>query len=314
MRPFSAQRCGFRARWPRFAGIVRVICEHVFVCSSASIPPIGWPPPCTRRRNRSRLRPPPGCCCAAPCAGRPAAPDRRRGGAFRCPAGVAQRRGDRARGVDAAAPRARRRRVLRRRPRDHRDPPGRRPDRRDRGGAGRGLRAGRAVRAARRPRRPAACRDHAHHRHPPAGRWPAGRRGAGAPGLPRASRADAVLVAHNARFDVGFLDAELRRLRGRRLAGTVLDTVALARKLVPGRTRYSLSALADRFATGNGVRHRALPDALATAEILLALIGRRRSAAPRRSTDLSPCRRRRRGGRTPSAHWPRRRRARRGPT
>ena len=54
---------------------------------------------------------------------------------------------------------------------------------------------------------------------------------------------DAVLVAHNARFDVGFVDAELRRLRGRRFAGTVLDTVALARKLVPGRTRYSLSAL-----------------------------------------------------------------------
>jgi DNA polymerase-3 subunit epsilon len=85
---------------------------------------------------------------------------------------------------------------------------------------------------------------------------------------------DAVLVAHNARFDIGFIDAELRRLRGRRFAGTVLDTVPLARKLVPGRTRYSLGALADRFSTDATPCHRALPDALATAEILLALVGK----------------------------------------
>jgi len=44
--------------------------------------------------------------------------------------------------------------------------------------------------------------------------------------------AGAVLVAHNARFDVGFVDAELRRLRGGRLAAPVIDTVALARRLM----------------------------------------------------------------------------------
>ncbi len=97
---------------------------------------------------------------------------------------------------------------------------------------------------------------------------------------------DAVLVAHNARFDIGFIDAELRRLRGRRFAGTVLDTVPLARKLVPGRTRYSLGALADRFATETQPCHRALPDALATAEILLALIGKAQERGAETVDDL----------------------------
>ena len=97
---------------------------------------------------------------------------------------------------------------------------------------------------------------------------------------------EAVLVAHNARFDVGFVDAELRRLRGRRFAGTVLDTVALARKLVPGRTRYSLGALADRFSTNTAPCHRALPDALATAEILLALIGKAQERGAETVDDL----------------------------
>ena len=47
--------------------------------------------------------------------------------------------------------------------------------------------------------------------------------------------AGAVLVAHNARFDIGFVDAELARLRSGRLAAPVIDTVALARRLLGGR-------------------------------------------------------------------------------
>ena len=86
--------------------------------------------------------------------------------------------------------------------------------------------------------------------------------------------ADAVLVAHNARFDVGFLDREVERLTSRRIAATVVDTVGLARQLLAGRTsRAGLASLAQFFGTAVRPCHRALPDAQATAEILLALIG-----------------------------------------
>ena len=85
---------------------------------------------------------------------------------------------------------------------------------------------------------------------------------------------DAVLVAHNARFDLGFLDHETQRLTGARLAGPVVDTVGLARRLLAGRTtRAGLSSLANFFGTDAQPCHRALPDARATAEILIQLIG-----------------------------------------
>src|SRR5436853_3738395 len=48
---------------------------------------------------------------------------------------------------------------------------------------------------------------------------------------------DAVLVAHNARFDLGFLDRETERLTGGRLAGPGVDTVGLPRRLLAGRPR-----------------------------------------------------------------------------
>jgi DNA polymerase III epsilon subunit family exonuclease len=85
---------------------------------------------------------------------------------------------------------------------------------------------------------------------------------------------DAVLVAHNARFDLGFLDREVERLTGRRVAAPVVDTVWLARRLLEGRQRrVGLASLAWFFGTAAQPCHRALPDAEATAEILTALIG-----------------------------------------
>jgi DNA polymerase III epsilon subunit family exonuclease len=85
---------------------------------------------------------------------------------------------------------------------------------------------------------------------------------------------DAVLVAHNARFDLSFLDRETEQFSGARLAGPVVDTVGLARRLLAGRTsRAGLTSLAQFFGTATQPCHRALPDAQATAEILIQLIG-----------------------------------------
>ena len=85
--------------------------------------------------------------------------------------------------------------------------------------------------------------------------------------------ADSVLVAHNARFDLGFLDYELSMLMRRTFPRPTLDTLRLARRLL-APMRCSLAALAERFDTEVKPRHRALDDALATAEILLILLAR----------------------------------------
>jgi DNA polymerase III epsilon subunit family exonuclease len=84
---------------------------------------------------------------------------------------------------------------------------------------------------------------------------------------------DAVLVAHNARFDVGFIDLELARTTGQRLAAPVIDTLPLARNLLRGRIeRTNLAALAFFFGVSVEPCHRALPDARATAEVFLGLV------------------------------------------
>ena len=114
-----------------------------------------------------------------------------------------------------------------------------------------------------------------------------------APGIGASMRAfltfagDATLVAHNARFDVSFLDRQLERLNGRRLAGPALDTAALARRLLDGRLRrVGLASLSAFYGTSVEPCHRALPDALATAEVLIRLIGEAQERGARTLSDL----------------------------
>ena len=86
----------------------------------------------------------------------------------------------------------------------------------------------------------------------------------------------AEIIAHNAAFDVGFLDAELA-LSGAQTARIadrvhVLDTLALAREKFPGQ-RNSLDALCRRLSVDNSHRelHGALLDAQLLAEVYLAM-------------------------------------------
>jgi DNA polymerase III epsilon subunit family exonuclease len=98
---------------------------------------------------------------------------------------------------------------------------------------------------------------------------------------------DAVLVAHNARFDLSFLDRETERLTGSRLGNPVVDTVSLARRLVGGRVPgASLAHLSHWVGTSVEPCHRALPDAQATAEVLLRLIGLAQERGARTVADL----------------------------
>ncbi len=99
---------------------------------------------------------------------------------------------------------------------------------------------------------------------------------------------DAVLVAHNARFDLAFLDRETERLTGSRIGSPVVDTVRLARRLLAGRvTGFGLGQLAWFLGTAERPCHRALPDARATAELLLALIGLAQERGARTVADLT---------------------------
>ena len=98
---------------------------------------------------------------------------------------------------------------------------------------------------------------------------------------------DAPLTAHNARFDMAFLEREVERLTGRRVAAPVVDTVWLARRLLHRRSeRFSLASLAHFFGTSTSPCHRALPDALATAEILVSLLGLAQERGARTVTDV----------------------------
>ncbi|HET7041810.1 MAG TPA: 3'-5' exonuclease, partial [Gemmatimonadales bacterium] len=81
-----------------------------------------------------------------------------------------------------------------------------------------------------------------------------------------------VFTAHNARFDWGFIDAEVKRTRGLALVGSRMCTVKLARALLPELPSRGLDAMQEHFRIPNTARHRARGDALATAELLGRLL------------------------------------------
>jgi DNA polymerase-3 subunit epsilon len=87
--------------------------------------------------------------------------------------------------------------------------------------------------------------------------------------------AGAEVIIHNAPFDIGFLDAELERLRLPPFSEhvvNVIDTLAEAKLLYPGK-RNSLDALCDRYGVSNAHRtlHGALLDSELLAEVFLAM-------------------------------------------
>lgn len=87
---------------------------------------------------------------------------------------------------------------------------------------------------------------------------------------------DSPIVAHNATFDITFINHELTLFGFDEIENEVIDTLALARKAFPG-ARHSLDALCTRFEIDNSNRtyHGALLDAQLLAEVYIELTGGR---------------------------------------
>ncbi|MGL4637978.1 MAG: DNA polymerase III subunit epsilon [Beijerinckiaceae bacterium] len=91
---------------------------------------------------------------------------------------------------------------------------------------------------------------------------------------------DAQLVAHNAGFDIGFINAEFAKVGKAAInMDRVVDTVQLARRKFPGG-KNSLDALCDRFGIDRSqrIKHGALLDAEILAEVYAELLGGKQTA------------------------------------
>lgn len=83
---------------------------------------------------------------------------------------------------------------------------------------------------------------------------------------------DSVLAAHNARFDIGFLQAACRQQGLPPITNPAVDTLELARFLYPSMKNHRLNTLADKFKVKLESHHRAVDDSEATGHILFHLI------------------------------------------
>jgi DNA polymerase III subunit epsilon len=84
---------------------------------------------------------------------------------------------------------------------------------------------------------------------------------------------DAVLVAHNAAFDMRFITLK-EKAAGVSFDNPVLDTMLISRLLDGEKGDHSLDALCERYAILNAARHTALGDTIATADLLVRMIAR----------------------------------------
>lgn len=116
---------------------------------------------------------------------------------------------------------------------------------------------------------------------------------------------DAVLVAHNAAFDVGHLDAAHEALLGRPLGRPALCTLRLARRLLPDLRRRSLDSVAGVLGLACAGRHRALPDARIAADVLCVFLERARERGIERLDELLDFQRSAADGRPFVVHVPR---------
>lgn len=81
-----------------------------------------------------------------------------------------------------------------------------------------------------------------------------------------------VVVAHNAPFDVQFLTADIQKFETVAPTGIILDTLPMARKVLPGLANYKLGTLVEHFQIKAGELHRAEADAIYCAEVFWRMV------------------------------------------
>lgn len=96
-----------------------------------------------------------------------------------------------------------------------------------------------------------------------------------------------VFTAHNARFDLGFLHAESKRVGLTREIDTYIDTLALSRRADAEKSRrHSLDALCEHYGIERERAHEAKADATATAQLLIHLLHEMDISSPHQVSDL----------------------------
>ena len=83
---------------------------------------------------------------------------------------------------------------------------------------------------------------------------------------------DDLIIAHNAAFDVQFLTADINKYESPAPKGIVLDTLAIAKKVIPGLANYKLGTLVQHFEIKSTDFHRAEEDASYTGQLFWKLI------------------------------------------
>lgn len=83
---------------------------------------------------------------------------------------------------------------------------------------------------------------------------------------------DSILVAHNASFDIGFINAQLKRMNIGAVQNPVIDTLELARFLYPELKNHRLNTLCKHLNIELTQHHRAIYDAEATGYLLVNLL------------------------------------------
>lgn len=135
----------------------------------------------------------------------------------------------------------------------------------------------------------------------------------GAPTLDEALRdflefcGDAVLVAHNAQFDLGHLSAVHHMFHGAPLQRPAICTLKLARQLLPDLPHRNLDAVSAELGLGGADRHRALGDARITADVLSIFLERAAAEGVVRIDQLTELQHRAADGKPFVMHVPRER-------